>query len=122
MLSPFRMVCRDFILPESANYVYFFPFFFLRNLFYLIEYILDIGLYCAIHFLERRFIYTTIKTELLVGMTQIFGPVEEAVERVQCPAVILQRQKHIILIKAKDFGNIIQIYNILHSAENLICR
>ena len=30
------MVCRDFILPESANYVYFFPFFFLRNLFYLI--------------------------------------------------------------------------------------
>ena len=30
------MVCRDFILPESANYVCFFPFFFLRNLFYLI--------------------------------------------------------------------------------------
>ena len=30
------MVCRDFILPESANYVYFYPFFFLRNLFYLI--------------------------------------------------------------------------------------
>ncbi len=36
MLSPFRMVCRDFILPESANYVYFYPFFFLLNLFYLI--------------------------------------------------------------------------------------
>ena len=31
------MVCRDFILPESANYVYFYPFFFLRNLFYLIR-------------------------------------------------------------------------------------
>ena len=27
LLSPFRMVCRDFILPESANYVYFYPFF-----------------------------------------------------------------------------------------------
>ena len=36
MLSPFRMVCRDFILPESANYVSFYPSSFLRNLSYLI--------------------------------------------------------------------------------------
>ena len=31
------MVCRDFILPESANYVFFYAFFFLRNLSYNIE-------------------------------------------------------------------------------------
>ena len=37
MLSPFRMVCRDFILPESANYVSFYPSSFLRNLSYLIR-------------------------------------------------------------------------------------
>ena len=30
------MVCRNFILPESANYVFSYPFFFLRNLLYLI--------------------------------------------------------------------------------------
>ena len=30
------MVCRDFILPEPANYVFYYPFFFLRNLLYLI--------------------------------------------------------------------------------------
>ena len=33
MLSPFRMVCRDFILPEICKPCLFF---FLRNLFYLI--------------------------------------------------------------------------------------
>ena len=36
MLSPFRMVCGDFILPESANYVSLFCFLNLRNLLYLI--------------------------------------------------------------------------------------
>ncbi len=30
------MVSRNFILPESANYVFSYPFFFLRNLLYLI--------------------------------------------------------------------------------------
>ena len=34
------MVCRDFILPESANYVSFYPSSFLRNLSYLIQLIL----------------------------------------------------------------------------------
>ena len=28
------MVSRNFILPESANYVFFYAFFFLRNLSY----------------------------------------------------------------------------------------
>lgn len=37
MLSPFRMVCGDFILPESANYVSLFCFLNLRNLLYLIR-------------------------------------------------------------------------------------
>ena len=32
LLSPFRMVCANFILPESANYVFFFAFSFLRSL------------------------------------------------------------------------------------------
>ena len=36
MLAPFRMVCRDFILPEPASYVFFYAFFNLRNLLYLI--------------------------------------------------------------------------------------
>ena len=36
MLSPFRMVCGDFILPESANYVFLFCYLNLRNLLYLI--------------------------------------------------------------------------------------
>ena len=36
MLSPFRMVCGNFILPEPASYVFFYPFFILRNLLYLI--------------------------------------------------------------------------------------
>ena len=34
------MVCRDFILPEPASYVFFYPLFNLRNLLYLI-FILD---------------------------------------------------------------------------------
>ena len=37
MLSPFRMVCRDFILPEPASYVFFYAIFNLRNLLYIIE-------------------------------------------------------------------------------------
>ena len=37
MLSPFRMACRDFILPEPASYVFFYAIFNLRNLFYLIN-------------------------------------------------------------------------------------
>ena len=36
MLSPFRMVCRDFILPKPASYVFFYAFFNLRNLLYII--------------------------------------------------------------------------------------
>ena len=36
LLAPFRMVCRDFILPEPANYVFFYAFFNLRNLLYII--------------------------------------------------------------------------------------
>ena len=36
MLSPFRMVCRDFILPEPASYVFFYAVFNLRNLLYII--------------------------------------------------------------------------------------
>jgi len=30
------MVCRDFILPEPASYVFFYAFFNLRNLLYII--------------------------------------------------------------------------------------
>ena len=37
MLSPFRMVCRDFILPEPASYVFFYAIFNLRNLLYIIS-------------------------------------------------------------------------------------
>ena len=36
LLSPFRMVCRDFILPEPASYAFFYPLFNLRNLLYII--------------------------------------------------------------------------------------
>ena len=36
MLSPFRMVCGNFILPEPASYVFFYVFFNLRNLLYII--------------------------------------------------------------------------------------
>ena len=36
LLSPFRMVCANFILPESANYVFFFAFSFLRSLLYIV--------------------------------------------------------------------------------------
>ena len=36
MLAPFRMVCRDFILPEPASYVFFYALFNLRNLLYII--------------------------------------------------------------------------------------
>ena len=36
MLSPFRMVCGNFILPEPASYVFFYAFFNLRNLLYII--------------------------------------------------------------------------------------
>ena len=36
LLSPFECLSRNFILPESANYVFSYPFFFLRNLLYLI--------------------------------------------------------------------------------------
>ena len=37
MLSPFRMVCRDFILPEPASYVFFYAIFNLRKLLYIIK-------------------------------------------------------------------------------------
>ena len=36
LLSPFRMVCRNFILPEPACYVFFYAIFNLRNLLYII--------------------------------------------------------------------------------------
>ena len=37
MLSPFRMVCANFILPEPASYVFFYAFSFLRKLLYIIR-------------------------------------------------------------------------------------
>ena len=37
LLSPFGMVCRDFILPEPASYVFFYAVFNLRNLLYIIN-------------------------------------------------------------------------------------
>ena len=37
MLSPFRMVCGNFILPEPASYVFFYPLFNLRKLLYIIK-------------------------------------------------------------------------------------
>ena len=37
LLSPFRMVCRDFILPEPASYVFFYAVFNLRKLLYIID-------------------------------------------------------------------------------------
>ena len=43
LLSPFRMVCGNFILPEPASYVFFYAVFNLRNLLYLIR-ILHIGI------------------------------------------------------------------------------
>ena len=36
LLSPFRMVCGNFILPEPACYVFFYAFFNLHKLLYLI--------------------------------------------------------------------------------------
>ena len=36
LLSPFRMVCGNFILPEPACYVFFYAVFNLRNLLYII--------------------------------------------------------------------------------------
>ena len=36
LLSRFRMVCGNFILPEPASYVFFFALFNLRNLLYII--------------------------------------------------------------------------------------
>ncbi|MBQ3357008.1 MAG: hypothetical protein IJJ85_10545, partial [Clostridia bacterium] len=36
LFAPFECLCRNFILPEFANYVYFYPFLNLRNLLYLI--------------------------------------------------------------------------------------
>ena len=36
MLAPFECLCGNFILPEPANYVFFYALFNLRNLFYLI--------------------------------------------------------------------------------------
>ena len=35
LLAPFRVVCRNFILPEPANYVSPYSFFNLRNLLHL---------------------------------------------------------------------------------------
>ena len=37
MLSPFECLCGNFILPEPANYVFFYAIFNLRNLLDLIE-------------------------------------------------------------------------------------
>ena len=37
LLSPFRMVCGNFILPEPASYVFFYAFSNLRNLLYIIQ-------------------------------------------------------------------------------------
>ena len=36
LLSPFRMVCGNLILPETASYVFFFALFNLRKLLYII--------------------------------------------------------------------------------------
>ena len=45
MLSPFRMVCRNFILPEFCKPCLFFPPFILRNLSYLIPFLCRISIY-----------------------------------------------------------------------------
>ena len=37
LLSPFECLCGNFILPESASYVFFYAVFNLRNLLYLIR-------------------------------------------------------------------------------------
>ena len=37
MLSPFECLCRDFILPEPASYVFFYAFSNLRKLLYIIR-------------------------------------------------------------------------------------
>ena len=36
LLSPFECLCGNFILPEPASYVFFYPSFNLRKLLYLI--------------------------------------------------------------------------------------
>ena len=38
MLSPFECLCGNFILPESASYVFFYAIFNLRKLLYIIQY------------------------------------------------------------------------------------
>ena len=40
LLSPFRMVCGNFILPEPACYVFFYAIFNLRNLLYIKVYLI----------------------------------------------------------------------------------
>ena len=40
LLSPFRMVCGNFILPELACYVFFYAIFNLRNLLYIKVYLI----------------------------------------------------------------------------------
>ena len=37
MLSPFECLCGNFILPESASYVFFYAIFNLRKLLYIIQ-------------------------------------------------------------------------------------
>ena len=49
------MVCRDFILPEPASYVFFYALFNLRNLLYIIASggsVVDSGYKMATEFLE----------------------------------------------------------------------
>ena len=46
------MVCRDFILPEPASYVFFYALFNLRNLLYIIL------LGFVFQFIARHLLYT----------------------------------------------------------------
>ena len=63
MLSPFRMVCRDFILPEICKPCLFF---FLRNLFYLTDAPAELhACACACALLELIQDLPVIKTVLL---------------------------------------------------------
>ena len=67
MQSPFRMVCRNFILPELCKLCLFF---FLRNLFYLILYsdediVTEINLWSKMRYwASRAFVYTNAQNGL----------------------------------------------------------
>ena len=84
MLSPFRMVCGNFILPEPASYVFFYAFSNLRNLLYIIKMVPVVGgiISGGFDFAETKVIANRAYTMFIDGNFDVLS--ETDIDEIEC--------------------------------------